>query len=705
MNDKVRKKEKRDLAHREADKARKQQQKCRAKAVVPKNTERYKSVVNKLVKGGLYSPSKSAVLHDVLAKNELHSLVVLKDNPVLMLNNLKQQNRVAEQEKLVQQLSAKYGSLRRTAKVLSVHWSTLQRLSKPKVKRLTNRKKVFIQRKEELSVFYRADNVSTSLPGARQSSKKFLLDTLEESYKKYKANCIANGQRPMSFSNFCKFRPRDVYIISKTPKRVCVCELCDDFHNKKKVIQAIPVKGLEGSVTELVRKSLCFTDFSVLPYGKIDCINRSCNNCGKKQFLAKIKQQNPGLMSRRLKVKWLKWSTYTDENAGKRMEPQEQHGTIKELIDAFLDDLQSLSLHLFNAQWNRNQFQSVKDNLEPGHLLQVMDFAQNYLNTFQDEPQSVHWVHTQTSLHPIINFYRCPKDNKLITEEHMFVTPDKTHDKYAVQTFEKLTLQHLAEKGIVPKAIIQFSDNCSSQYKSKGPFQFLSSSNIPIVRAYFGARHAKNPADGCIGQCKKAANLVKFGRKAIIRDAKDFYHVMVNSFCKNIDPEQDSDVEVDSDIDCQHFVMNFFFVDRIERSEVITAQWTKGSSLFHSVRSTGVENVIEAHPVLCLCRVCLLLEDEICCPNSAYADKWIQYNLSNGKQNKGTSCVPNTHWVPKIETSLTSVTLVTLNTSSTGNVSNPAQSATTVTNSVQTVPAPSVQTQSNNNLKQIFKNL
>ena len=50
-------------------------------------------------------------------------------------------------------------------------------------------------------------------------------------------------------------------------------------------------------------------------------------------------------------------------------------------------------------------FQYVRDNLKPGYLLQVLDFGQNHLNIFQDKPQSKHWDHSQTTIHPIVNFY------------------------------------------------------------------------------------------------------------------------------------------------------------------------------------------------------------------------------------------------------------------------------------------------------------
>ena len=76
------------------------------------------------------------------------------------------------------------------------------------------------------------------------------------------------------------------------------------------------------------------------------------------------------------------------------------------------------------------------------------------------------------------------------------ISDDKNHDKYAVKAFEQASLDHLKEKGFTPTHMIQFNDNCLSQYKSRGIFQFVSYSDVPKLKMYFGARHGKGPADG-----------------------------------------------------------------------------------------------------------------------------------------------------------------------------------------------------------------
>ena len=60
---------------------------------------------------------------------------------------------------------------------------------------------------------------------------------------------------------------------------------------------------------------------------------------------------------------------------------------------------------------------------------------------------------------------------------------------------------HLREKRCLDiNQIFQWLDDCSSQYKSKGPFADLAASEhdfgLQIHGAYFWSRHGKGPCDG-----------------------------------------------------------------------------------------------------------------------------------------------------------------------------------------------------------------
>ena len=81
----------------------------------------------------------------------------------------------------------------------------------------------------------------------------------------------------------------------------------------------------------------------------------------------------------------------------------------KELVDMYLQDIDKIALHMFQSDWNYEQFKNILEYLSDGNSLQVLDFANNWLNKFQDKHQSLFRLHLQMILHPIVNYYKCRK--------------------------------------------------------------------------------------------------------------------------------------------------------------------------------------------------------------------------------------------------------------------------------------------------------
>ena len=91
-----------------------------------------------------------------------------------------------------------------------------------------------------------------------------------------------------------------------------------------------------------------------------------------------------------------------------------------------------------------------------------------------------------------------------------------------------VAVTHLREtRGLNISHIVQWTDGCAAQYKSKGPFADIACSlvdfNATLERNYFGSRHGKGPSDGESAVVKShAASAVATG-KAIIATAADFF--------------------------------------------------------------------------------------------------------------------------------------------------------------------------------------
>ena len=358
-------------------------------------------------------------------------------------------------------------------------------------------------------------------------------------------------------------------------------------------------------------------------------------------YKEKILKANPDMKTSIEKMKWKWWeSNFCLSKEGKeirRLDKFTKETTKLEFLDFFIQDIQELSLHLFNWRWHDQQFDYIKENLQVGMLLQVLDFAQNYMNKYQDEPKECHWDHSQTVLHPIINHRRCPSDGKLIVEEHVIISDDLNHNKHAVKAFEEASMKELEKSGFTPSHVMQLCDNCSSQYKSKGPFQYIANADIPTIRSYFGSNHGKGPTDSATGRVKSAIIRAQNARVSELKNAQEVFEFLQQKF------QQWEERRIrQSDGKCIHFFQKAFFVTDIDRTEEISAVTTTGSSNFSTVRSTGIPFIVEARNIACLCPNCLF-GDTCACPNKHYSGTWTRYNLHTGKKVTDPEFC-NKHW-------------------------------------------------------------
>ncbi len=104
----------------------------------------------------------------------------------------------------------------------------------------------------------------------------------------------------------------------------------------------------------------------------------------------------------------------------------------------------------------------------------------------------------------------------------MCLTDDQRHNYVAVQKFVKKVVKLLQKRTEVTK-LIQWSDNCASQYKSHKAFADISKAEIPTECHYFGAQHGKGPADAFIGWLKQHIFHATVRDKLDIQKTLDLY--------------------------------------------------------------------------------------------------------------------------------------------------------------------------------------
>jgi hypothetical protein len=217
-------------------------------------------------------------------------------------------------------------------------------------------------------------------------------------------------------------------------------------------------------------------------------------------------------------------STY-DGKECKRQLLIEKQGTFQQLIDELSYELAPLARHLFIARWQYRQFSKLSQNVPTNWLVTIGDFSENYRCAHQDEISSAYYQYQQATLYPVVAYYQCPDCSEaMVQEAAVAISPDLGHDAFAVRQFNKTLGDHLKSWDITFDHEVQFSDGCTSQFKSKQSFKDLSEMVDPTFeRVYFGSRHGKGPCDGLGGIIKKCAETYVKSRKGMIRNAEELF--------------------------------------------------------------------------------------------------------------------------------------------------------------------------------------
>lgn len=380
-----------------------------------------------------------------------------------------------------------------------------------------------------------------------------------------------------------------------------MCEKCENTFNLcLKAINKI-VQIDSKVVHELVRDSLCqnYNNF---------CIDRQCENCGISSLLTSIRSN----IDEGAQIKWSRWEK--TESARKDLVCKET--SVEEFKKIFEVDALRISRHLKTAEWQRVQYQSLKNNLPPHHAMCTVDFSENYLCKFQHEVQSAHWSYRQVTVHPCVFFYKCTKGcGKLVTDYLVFLSDDLKHSSDFTHFVLTRCVQKMRDLGM---AVIHiFSDGCAGQYKSRFAFKNLetiqnSISDIVITRHFFGASHGKSLCDSAGGVVKnKATNAVVSGSR-VIQSAQD-----MNEFCSS-----EMSVFSSSD-DCHHItsLRSFELVSRedIKPSKDSLAPRIPGIQAVHSL-SFDSSGFMKVRSLSCF-DICCLLGDGLC-PNVDFTGEW-----------------------------------------------------------------------------------
>ena len=435
---------------------------------------------------------------------------------------LKGKNCISEQQQLVGKLKEEYHTYRNLSFMAGVSVKTAHRwcaLPKPKKHKGTELSKL---RQSEFERFLLQDTILYSHPSKKYVGKRFLRYTMEETRKMYLEQTDFHTNGVISLSTMKMYHPQHILLCGKTPRDQCLCDKCENFEQLLRSLHAIGMKCIPSNRFAAVENVVCANrnqqNRSNFSFPNMQCILGDCKNCSEKFLHDQIHKNNNEVFSENKRLAWRQWMTKTGKSAPEKCQVK---GTIRQAVAQLLDMLCTLKAHLFGASWHRNVFDHIKRNLVPGYVVQIFDFAMNYRNLYQDEIQSAYWEGTQTGIHAVINYFNCLNCSDTVTLILAQITEDLKHDSFVVRAGHDLTFRYLAELGVQMNRVMQFCDNCSSQYKSRRPFAEMARCAVPIIRIYFGEKHGKSHCDGFFGRLKSWVTDKIKARHTVITNAHD----------------------------------------------------------------------------------------------------------------------------------------------------------------------------------------
>ena len=536
---------------------------------------------------------------------------------VLAMTKLKAKNKIEKVDKIAKQIRKKYKSLRAAHRNFGrLTWKRWHSICKPKKEKHILRRISKSEREEILSI-WDSPEVTITLPFKRYAKKKFMIVTISDAYQKYimlkKKQVRTDCHRILSLSSFYRLKPKNVKPRRSLPLNQCTCSACGNFCLSREALIANGIKGVPKRSSSAACTLLCpvaTESCDIKDYNR-ECIYKTCDKCSPDEMIQKIKQLNPQANWEK-KTNWHQWEyvkKIVNDKECSGFERLKYSGTLLELLEHYVYEAQNMPEHILTLDWQRRMYVTNRDELQPGDVSMVIDYAKNYAHVSQDEPQSAHWDRRQSTLHPISVNFPCPEKNcdERVTDEVVCISPDLKHDVNGVELFIEKTIEHLVSNNVPVKRIFEWSDNCVGQYKSRFSFSRISKSNIPRQRNFYGENHGKSAADGIIGRLKMHLDAqIKIG--SIIDTPQSLYtHCMEKLATKKTNG-------------CQHFRTTFLFFPEIPRpKQTPDVRAVKKIKKQHCVRTTGKEGVLEVRQLSCFCAGCLKGET---CENQNLVTKW-----------------------------------------------------------------------------------
>ena len=576
---------------------------------------------------GYTSPSElqAGLMEEIALSNESKEQILSQfkeaNQKIRNIGTLKSQNRIDEQMNKVREIKEEYGSLRKISDLTGVSLKTVHKWCTSRNTKVKKRVELAEKRRKEFEQFLLQDTVTFAHPCKKYDGIRYLRNTVEETRKIYLSQPEYHRYGILSLTRMSDFRPDYIKVCGKTPLAQCLCLTCENCEKIIKSLLALGLKLVPSNRYDALTKVMCServnqagTEFS---FAKLACIMGNCDSCGVQSLKKDIMDENQQLLHENRSISWKKWTTPPGKKCPENINIK---GSLQQGIDYLIQSIEDLGGHMFRSQWNRNWFQYIRKHLVIGMLAQIFDFSMNFRNMSQDEVQAAFWNNSQTAIHTIINYLLCEQMgcSDVVTIVVCQISEDLQHDSFFTRAAHEETFKYLAEIGVKMDTVIQFSDNCAAQYKSRRPFADLARNPLNITRVYFGERHGKSQCDGFFGRLKAWMTFNIKARHVEVNNASDFFRFCKDEYETKRTPEK-----------CQHYRVVFQYLEprHIRRHQDCDLEKAiKGTRSVYSVKNTPDPLKLKVRNVPCLCPPCLSNNEEDCL-NSEHADPWREVTL------------------------------------------------------------------------------
>ena len=344
-------------------------------------------------------------------------------------------------------LDRKYGLKRLACRTLSVNYAYFRKYCHQKRGGTLSRHKRALKETTENSVqeFYGREDISTEMPNRKavkdQRAKKVLQISTKRAYEQF---CSETDQQ-ISLSKFRSLRPTNVQLQRNARLYQCLCEKCENIEHKEKALNHYAIHFNEKAAYIVHKYNANDITLCSGEHTSMNCIDRKCELCGTGQMTSHLQ----GLLDRHgaHEVTWKRWGKRTFSDGRERPSLLVRSGTLRDLHDELIVELEAFSAHLFHARWQQHQFVQLTREPPERTLVCVEDFAENFTCIRQREIQSAHWYQEQVTLHPLVFFYRCDKcpseEGNVVRESVVIVSDDRVHDSHAAQHYTEIGVTHI----------------------------------------------------------------------------------------------------------------------------------------------------------------------------------------------------------------------------------------------------------------------